>query len=67
MAKQEAESLASEVFSDDGKNVNLHYKQVGYVNGLDFFQNIIKDKIIEYQEKAKQQRENPILQDITES
>lgn len=56
-AKEAANQQLQELLADDGQSIPKHFKAVGFVNGLEYFRGIIDSKIVEYQEKAKEQRE----------
>jgi len=58
---QEAMELAQqqlrEVMEDSGENIPVHFKAIGFVNGLQRFADILNEQITLYNEKARAQRE----------
>ena len=57
-ALETANLQLQEVLDDDGVNTNKHYKAIGFVNGLQKFNDILTEQIALYGEKAKVEREN---------
>lgn len=40
---------------DEGGNTNLTFKNIGFINGLEYMNEVLKNKINEYNEKVKEE------------
>ncbi len=49
-----------EVLEDDGTNVPRHFKAIGFVNGLEMYQQILAEQIELYKQKAEAERAEKI-------
>jgi hypothetical protein len=55
------------VLADDGTNTNAHFKAIGYVNGLSAFIELLNEKIAYYAQKAKEEQDENVGVNTTQS